>query len=85
VNNRDCFTCVHLSMTKQTLYGEYQNGQEWSREVSVFWCDKLNKLVYPPCVDNKGNDPYEFGDIINEPMPVKCDSKKDYQSLHQGK
>lgn len=48
---------------------------EMSKTVKVLHCSKLDKLVYPPSVDNKGNYPYEFGDVDNEPMPRVCESK----------
>ena len=69
-NNRACFNCKHLQKETFDLYFDTWSGED-SKKVDVLFCVKLEKGVYPPKVEMKGNF-FDFGDFLNEPMPKEC-------------
>ncbi len=77
-NDRPCFTCEHIDKIDKEFYFDTYHG-EGCRLVSVLKCGKKDICVYPPSVEFSDKGPYEFGDILNEPMPKKC---KDHLSIY---
>jgi hypothetical protein len=80
-NFAKCSGCCHLSeikipYTKEGYDGYYQS--EESREAKGFFCEKLNKKLYPFKVVRKGlleKYPETFAD--QEQMPVSCEHYND--------
>lgn len=71
-NDRPCFHCIHLDKNTTKIYGEYYNGEEWSRQVDLLCCNKKDVFLYTPKNQIKGNQ-FDLGDEVNEPMPIKCE------------
>lgn len=70
-NERACFNCKYLEKKTTYLYFDTPNG-ECSREIDILFCSKLEKGVYPPKVELKGNS-FDLADYMNTPMPKECD------------
>lgn len=73
-NDRACFGCIHLERVETSIYKDGPIGGELEIPVQALYCNKLKKHLIPPRAEHKGNA-YDFGDILNDPMPNVCDSK----------
>ena len=67
---RACYVCIHLKKKDITHHYDTYCGASYET-INIFHCNKLNKFVYPPNVEQKKNW-FDLGDEINEPMPKKC-------------
>lgn len=70
-NDRPCFHCRHLGKNEVVIYGEYRNGQEYSFNLEVLYCNKNKCFLHTPKNEIKGNI-LDLGEP-NNPMPKKCD------------
>lgn len=73
-NDRACFDCVHLTKKDYPVYYDHYDGSETERYVNALYCPIFEKFVHPPKVEAKGNA-FDFGDILNDPMPRECDEQ----------
>lgn len=72
-NHRPCLSCVHLEKKPCKTYFSY--GTEYGQAegvVDVLHCSKLEKFVFTPFNEKRGNI-YELFEE-NNPMPLTCDS-----------
>lgn len=77
-NFKACMDCKYLEKIQMDV--SWQNGNPESediKQVDVFNCTKLDKLMFPFSIERKGlHKKYDtYSD--QEPMPVNCESKED--------
>ena len=80
INIKACMSCIHLEQIKKDVWFEgthhpdYGSGGDY-KNVSVFKCVKLNKLMYPFNIE-KANLPDKYPSTFEdqESMPNKCNS-----------
>lgn len=77
INDRLCFGCDNLTKKIIPLYIDQPDGSESKRMVEVFFCEKIDSALYPP----NTNDPFEFGDPINEEMKTECDEFRSFREF----
>ncbi len=83
-NDRACFSCNHMVKKEMTHVVDTYIGEQ-EEDVSVCYCPKLKKALYPPKVEHKGNafeclSHADYGEVPNEPMPVECDKRDGQES-----
>ena len=75
-NDRACLGCPILrKVTATYIYDDYIGQRD--TKVSVLYCEAINKCLYPPGVERKGNA-YEIlyvnnEEKLNDSMPKECD------------
>jgi hypothetical protein len=76
INHKKCqFGCIHLEkITMDVQWEQYSDYHSDVKEVEVFKCNKLDKLMFPWKIERKKlHEKYEtYQD--QEPMPKECDS-----------
>lgn len=77
-NSKACSGCSFLQETTVEVYsGTDPYGDERTRDVKAFRCTKLDKMLYPLKVEQKGlveKYPDTFED--QEPMPKECEHRE---------
>jgi len=70
-NFRICHGCDHLEVQERAYYYDTFHGED-SRNVKVFYCSKVDTLLYPIRIELGDNGAFDFGDILNKPMKKEC-------------
>lgn len=78
-NYRPCFDCQHCEKVQTTHYFDTYVGEGRER-VNVLKCNAKGTYLIPPKAEHKGNR-YEFGDIENDTMPLKCAIFDEYYAI----
>ncbi len=73
-NYRPCYDCMNCTKKEQTIFEDDWQGYEVERKVEAFFCRAKGIALYPPKIENKGDNRfYDFEAYSNEPMPKKCE------------
>jgi hypothetical protein len=82
INFRPCYGCVHLDKKHVGINLQDHYGDDRYVSKALLFCSETNQYLYTPQVSIKGNaflqEDIEDGEIVNNPMPKKCDQCKDY-------
>lgn len=78
-NFRACFGCKHLCKKNVDYWFDTYHGED-SKDVLVFYCEKIDSCLYPPKVE-LAKKWFDFGDINNQPMKKKCEFFKAPQMM----
>lgn len=76
-NKKACYGCANLKEVEiDAVYFDY-NGNDYTRKIKGFFCEKLERNLYPLKVERKGlveKYPGTFDE--QDPMPKQCEHYK---------